>query len=42
MPETGETFRYGKLNLETVDMDGHHIDKVLVTFIEENESTPEE
>lgn len=34
IPETGETFKCGELHLEIVDMDGHHIDKVLVTLKE--------
>lgn len=42
IPHTGETFKCGQINIEIVDMDGHHIDKVLVTLIGENESTPDE
>ncbi len=42
IPYTGETFKCGQINIEIVDMDGHHIDKVLVTLIGENESTPDE
>jgi putative hemolysin len=42
IPQTGETFKCGVLQLEIVDMDGHHIDKVLVTLIKENESKPDE
>lgn len=30
IPQTGETFKWGQLHLEIVDMDGRHIDKVLV------------
>jgi len=30
IPETGESFQSENLNFEVVDMDGHHIDKVLV------------
>ncbi|MDR2967467.1 MAG: hemolysin family protein [Methanobacteriaceae archaeon] len=33
IPETGETFQWDKLSFEIVDMDGHHIDKVLVSEI---------
>lgn len=38
IPHTGETLKCGQLNLEIVDMDGHHIDKVLVTLVREDES----
>ncbi|EKF86065.1 hemolysin family protein [Methanobacterium formicicum] len=31
IPDTGESFQSGNLNFEIVDMDGHHIDKVLVS-----------
>ncbi|MBI5458158.1 hemolysin family protein [Methanobacterium sp.] len=30
IPDTGESFQSGDVNFEVVDMDGHHIDKVLV------------
>lgn len=32
IPETGESFQSENLSFEVVDMDGHHIDKVLVSF----------
>lgn len=31
IPRAGETFEWGGLHLEVVDMDGHRVDKVLVT-----------
>jgi len=30
IPTTGDSFHYGDLTFEVVDMDGHHIDKVLI------------
>lgn len=35
IPETGEVFQWDNLSFEIVDMDGHHIDKVLVKEIKE-------
>ena len=37
IPETGEIFVWGKLIFEIVDKDGHYIDKVLVSLINEEE-----
>ena len=31
IPKTGESFQYGRITFEVVDMDGHHIDKVMVS-----------
>ncbi|HPX77529.1 MAG TPA: hemolysin family protein [Methanobacterium sp.] len=42
VPETGEIFKCGVLQLEIVDMDGHQIDKVLVTLKKENEKTDDD
>ena len=36
IPETGEVFQWDKLGFEIVDMDGHHIDKVLVKELNED------
>jgi putative hemolysin len=33
IPDTGESFQSGNLIFEVVDMDGHHIDKVLVSNV---------
>ena len=35
LPDTGEEFKWDKFCFEIVDMDGNHIDKVLVTIVEE-------
>ncbi|MCL2114792.1 MAG: hemolysin family protein [Methanobrevibacter sp.] len=35
VPDIGENFKWDKLSFEIVDMDGHYIDKVLVTEIKE-------
>ena len=34
--EAGEIFHEGKFTFEIVDMDGNHIDKILVTVNEED------
>ncbi|MGH7474160.1 MAG: transporter associated domain-containing protein, partial [Candidatus Methylomirabilales bacterium] len=31
IPSTGDRFEWGGLQFEVVDMDGHRVDKVLVT-----------
>ena len=36
IPDTGEIFHEGKFTFEIVDMDGNHIDKILVTINEED------
>lgn len=38
IPETGEVFQWDKLSFEIVDMDGHHIDKILVKEINEDKN----
>nr|WP_255596647.1 hemolysin family protein [Methanobrevibacter sp. TMH8] len=42
IPETGEEFSWENFDFEIVDMDGHHIDKVLVRKNEIIEETEEE
>lgn len=37
IPETGETFKWGNFCFEIIDMDGNHIDKILVNTISETE-----
>ena len=38
IPETGEIFKWDNLSFEIVDMDSHHIDKVLVKEINEEKT----
>jgi len=33
VPDTGEIFQWENIEFEIVDMDGHHIDKILVRII---------
>jgi putative hemolysin len=42
IPSTGETFEWRGFNFEIVDMDGHRIDKVIVTISEELKSEIED
>ncbi len=42
IPETGETFSWKNFDFEIVDMDGHHIDKVLVLKKDIDSSKEEE
>jgi putative hemolysin len=42
IPETGEEFTWENFDFEIVDMDGHHIDKVLVIKNEINENSDKE
>jgi putative hemolysin len=42
IPETGEEFSWENFDFEIVDMDGHHIDKVLVRKNEQNKSPNKE
>lgn len=41
IPETGEEFSWKNFDFEIVDMDGHHIDKILVIKNEINNSEEE-
>ncbi|MDR0900350.1 MAG: hemolysin family protein [Methanobrevibacter sp.] len=34
IPETGELFQWADLEFEIIDMDGHHVDKILVKKVE--------
>lgn len=33
MPSVGDEVRWNDIRIEVVDLDGHRIDKVLVTFV---------
>ncbi|MDO5850222.1 MAG: hemolysin family protein [Methanobacteriaceae archaeon] len=41
IPEIGEIFNWKNFSFEIVDMDGNHIDEILVTIIEENQEDEE-
>ncbi len=41
IPSTGQHFEYKNLRIEVVDMDGHRVDKILVSILPEESSSPQ-